>query len=96
MTVTHNALYICTVYVGNDQAALNDLSNLLKLNKSHADAYLSKAVLLAKRKEMANAVFHFSQAIALKPSDPDLYFMRAELYEKVRVQSTECSQSTVS
>ena len=33
--------------------------------------------------DTSKAVFNLSKAIALQSNDPEMYFMRAELYEKV-------------
>ena len=68
---------------GNEKAALDDLTLLLKQNKKHFGALRSKASLLVKKGDLASAVYNMTLAIALQPNDPESYFVRAELYEKV-------------
>lgn len=68
---------------GNERAALDDLSLLLKQNKKHFGALRSRAKLLIKKGDLVSAERNMTQAIALQPNDPDSYFLRAELYEKV-------------
>ena len=63
--------------------AQEDLTSLLKLNKHHTGAYHSKAMILARNGKHANAIYNLSHAINLSPKQPDLYLLRAELYEKV-------------
>ena len=72
-------------YIGDDSAALNNLSCLLKLNKRHYGAYCSKSSLLAKSGDLSSAVYNLTHAISLRPNMAELYFVRAELYEKVGV-----------
>ena len=67
---------------GNEQLALEDLNTLLKCNKKHFGAYRSRADLLLRRKDTSKAVFNLTKAIALQPKDAEMYFLRAELYEK--------------
>ena len=67
----------------DDRAALEDLGSLLKLNKSHYMGYHSKAVLLAKKGDLVNAIFSLNNAIAIQPHDISLYRLRAEIFEKV-------------
>lgn len=67
----------------DDKSALEDLTTLLKQNKRHTRAYQSKAIILAKLGKYASGIYNLSHAIVLSPKDPDLYFLRAELYEKV-------------
>lgn len=69
---------------GNDKAAVEDLSQLLKHNKKHFGAFWSKAKLLGKTDNLNSALYNMTQAIALQPNDPDAYFLRAELHQKVR------------
>ncbi len=68
---------------GDYKRAIEDLSFLLKQNKKHVGALRSKAVLLVRKGDLSSAMYSMSQAIALHPDDPDLYFARAEIYEKV-------------
>ena len=68
---------------GNEQLALDDLNSLLKCNKKHFGAYRSRMDLLLRRGDTSKAVFNLTQAIALQPKDAEMYFMRAELFEKV-------------
>ena len=69
---------------GDEQLALNDLNTLLKCNKKHFGAFRSRATLVLRQGDTSKAIFNLSQAIALQPKDAKLYFMKAELHEKVR------------
>ncbi len=68
---------------GDYKKALEDLTHLLKQNKKHFGALRSKAALLIKKGDLSSAVYNISQAIVIHPNDPELYFARAEIYEKV-------------
>ena len=68
---------------GNEKLALDDLNLLLKCNKKHFGGYRSRASLVLRQGDTSKAVFNLSKAIALQSNDPEMYFMRAELYERV-------------
>ena len=68
---------------GDHQLALDDLNALLKCNKKHFGAYRSRASLLLGQGDTSKAIFNLSQALALQPRDAELYFVKAELHEKV-------------
>lgn len=78
---------------GNEQLALNDLNTLLKCNKKHFGAFRSRATLVLRQGDTSKAIFNLSQAIALQPKDAELYFMKAELHEKVRNRSVAVALS---
>lgn len=73
------------LFTDDSKSALEDLTTLLKHNKRHTGAYHSKAMILAKLGKYASGIYNLSLAIALSPREPDLYFLRAELYEKVNL-----------
>ena len=62
---------------------MDDLNVLLKTNKKHFGGYRSRASLILGQGDTSKAVFNLSKAIALQSNDPEMYFMRAELYERV-------------
>ncbi len=66
----------------NRRLALEDLTRLLKHNRKHWGAYRSRAALLSKEGDLTSAIFSLSQAISLRPTDPESYFLRGELHEK--------------
>ena len=68
---------------GDEKLALDDLNLLLKSNKKHYGGYRSRAGLVLRQGDTSKAVFNLTKAIALQSKDPEMYFMRAELYEKV-------------
>ncbi|XP_059543492.1 uncharacterized protein LOC132230269 [Myotis daubentonii] len=57
--------------LGKLQSAMDDLQ----------EAYLSKAEIFRKRKEVTLAILNYTKAIKLKPRDADIYFRRGEMYE---------------
>nr|KAF6394144.1 tetratricopeptide repeat domain 6 [Pipistrellus kuhlii] len=71
------------IYLFQDKfnEALDDLNYITKCNKNNAEAYLSKAEIFRKRKEVTLAILNYTQAIKLKPMDADIYFRRGEMYE---------------
>ncbi len=80
----------------NKQSALEDLTCLLKNNKNHFGAYRSRANLLTRRGDISSAIFALSQAISLRPDDPESYFLRAELHEKRgEIESAIANYATV-
>ena len=68
---------------GDEKLALDDLNLLLKTNKKHFGGYRSRAGLVLRQGDTAKAVFNLGKAIALQSNDPEMYFTRAELYERV-------------
>ena len=80
--------HLISLVAGDQKSALEDLSLLLKQNKKHFGAFRSRAILLLKKGDLSSAVYNMSQAIALQPNDPDSYFVRAEIYEKVSTAMT--------
>ncbi|XP_070270145.1 uncharacterized protein [Myotis yumanensis] len=71
------------IYLFQDKfnEALDDLNYITKYNKNNAEAYLSKAEIFRKRKEVTLAILNYTKAIKLKPMDADIYFRRGEMYE---------------
>lgn len=45
------------------------------------EAYLSKAEIYRKKKDITLAILNYTQAIKYKPTDADIYFRRGEMYE---------------
>ncbi len=83
---TNESFHFFPLYCSdNDRAALEDLGSLLKLNKTHHMGFHSRALLLAKKGDLVNAIFSLNYAINLQPNDISLYLLRAELFEKVDV-----------
>ena len=68
---------------GDEKLALDDLNLLLKSNKKHFGGYRSRASLVLRQGDTSKAVFNLSKAIVLQSNDPEMYFMRAEVYERV-------------
>ncbi|XP_078263288.1 uncharacterized protein ttc6 isoform X2 [Rhinoraja longicauda] len=60
--------------------ALDDLNFILKHNKNHADAYISKGDIYRDKGDITMAIINYSQGLKCRP-DEDIYFRRAELYE---------------
>ncbi|XP_045704501.1 tetratricopeptide repeat protein 6 [Phyllostomus hastatus] len=71
------------IYLFQDKIneALDDLNYINKYNKNSAEAYLSKAEIYRKKKDITLAILNYTQAIKCKPTDADIYFRRGEMYE---------------
>ncbi|XP_036912311.1 tetratricopeptide repeat protein 6 isoform X2 [Sturnira hondurensis] len=71
------------IYLFQDKIneALDDLNYITKYNKNNAEAYLSKAEIYRRKKDITLAILNYSQAIKCKPTDADIYFRRGEMYE---------------
>ncbi|XP_072819062.1 tetratricopeptide repeat protein 6 isoform X1 [Vicugna pacos] len=71
------------IYLFQDKVneALDDLNYINKYNKNNAEAYLSKAEIFRRKKDMTLAILNYTQAIKCKPMDADTYFRRGEVYE---------------
>ncbi|XP_035584032.1 tetratricopeptide repeat protein 6 isoform X3 [Zalophus californianus] len=71
------------IYLFQDKIneALDDLNYINKHNKNNAEAYLSKAEIFRRRKDITLAILNYTQAIKCKPMDADIYFRRGEMYE---------------
>ncbi|KAM5336951.1 tetratricopeptide repeat protein 6 [Glossophaga mutica] len=71
------------IYLFQDKIneALDDLNYINKYNKNNAEAYLSKAEIYRKKKDITLAILNYTQAIKCKPTDADMYFRRGEMYE---------------
>ncbi|KAB1277823.1 Tetratricopeptide repeat protein 6 [Camelus dromedarius] len=69
------------LFQGKINEALDDLNYINKYNKNNAEAYLSKAEIFRRKKDMTLAILNYTQAIKCKPMDADTYFRRGEMYE---------------
>uniref|UniRef100_A0A8I3N3Y4 Tetratricopeptide repeat domain 6 n=4 Tax=Canis lupus familiaris TaxID=9615 RepID=A0A8I3N3Y4_CANLF len=71
------------IYLFQDKIneALDDLNYINKYNKNNAEAYLSKAEIFRRRKDITLAILNYTQAIKCKPMEADIYFRRGEMYE---------------
>ncbi|XP_014647570.1 PREDICTED: tetratricopeptide repeat protein 6 [Ceratotherium simum simum] len=71
------------IYLFQDKIneALDDLNYINKHNKNNAEAYLSKAEIFRRKKDVTLAILNYTQAIKCKPTDADLYFRRGEMHE---------------
>ncbi|XP_053528490.1 tetratricopeptide repeat protein 6 isoform X3 [Artibeus jamaicensis] len=71
------------IYLFQDKIneALDDLNYISKYNKNNAEAYLSKAEIYRRKKDITLAILNYTQAIKCKPTDADIYFRRGEMYE---------------
>ncbi|XP_067933193.1 uncharacterized protein [Watersipora subatra] len=65
---------------GKKTEALEDLNRILKVNRSHAGAYISRAELMAQS-DPTMAVTNLTQAIKIQPTNADIYMRRAKLYQ---------------
>ncbi|XP_054431974.1 tetratricopeptide repeat protein 6 [Pteronotus mesoamericanus] len=71
------------IYLFQDKIneALDDLNYINKYNKNNAEAYLSKAEIFRKKRDITLAILNYTQAIKCKPTEADVYFRRGEMYE---------------
>ncbi|XP_053451894.1 tetratricopeptide repeat protein 6 [Nycticebus coucang] len=71
------------IYLFQDkiEEALDDLNFINKYDKNNTEAYLSKAEIFKGKKNITMAILNYSQAIKCRPTDADIYFRRAEMYE---------------
>jgi len=68
--------------VFNENAALRDYNQAIRLNPGYADAYQRRALLRLKRVEDHDALGDLSKLISLHVSDPMIYYDRGLLLEK--------------
>ncbi|XP_064609394.1 LOW QUALITY PROTEIN: uncharacterized protein LOC135473473 [Liolophura sinensis] len=74
--------HLVSLVLGKKQAALDDLTFILKHNKNHAGAYRSMAEVFRDQGEITMSIVNYTQAIKLNPEDHEAYIRRAEMYEK--------------
>jgi tetratricopeptide (TPR) repeat protein len=65
---------------GNNTAAIEDCTKALEL-KSDADAFYFRGRALHAEKDLHRAVIDYSNAILMKPYNPDAHFYRAQLWQ---------------
>ncbi|CAG5115742.1 unnamed protein product, partial [Candidula unifasciata] len=63
-------------------AALDDLKLILTKNKHHPGAHRSMAEINKQQNDTTMAIFNYSSAIKVNPSDHEAYFQRAQMYEQ--------------
>src|SRR5207247_1667754 len=57
------------------------LTEAIRINPRHADAYYLSGVIHTERKDHAKAVTQFNEAIKLKPRFPSAYFQRSRAHK---------------
>ena len=70
------------IYLVQDRKldALEELNLILKSNRFHAGAYLSRADLYALTNDVSMAIADYSNAIKYNPNDYQAYYKRAQMY----------------
>ena len=65
---------------GNDQQAIKDYTQVIRISRSYGDAYYNRGLLYVKMKKYDLAIKDFSQAMKYSPSLIDAYCNRANAY----------------
>jgi tetratricopeptide (TPR) repeat protein len=82
--ITTRAAYIKGVYfsnIGQDDRAVAVFDSIINTNYTYLDAYIEKGIIQHDRKQYADALKTFQQAMKVSSSTPEVYFWISRCYE---------------
>jgi tetratricopeptide (TPR) repeat protein len=82
--VRSRAAYIKGVYfsnIGQDDRAVAVFDSIINTNYTYLDAYIEKGIIQHDRKQYADALKTFQQAMKVNTSTPEVYFWISRCYE---------------
>jgi tetratricopeptide (TPR) repeat protein len=82
--ISSRAAYIGGIYhsnINNDDRALVIFDSLIKTNYTFLDAYIEKGIIQHDRKQYAEALKTFRQALSISSSTAELYYWISRCYE---------------
>jgi tetratricopeptide (TPR) repeat protein len=82
--VRSRAAYIKGVYysnIGQDDRAVAVFDSIINTNYTYLDAYIEKGIIQHDRKQYADALKTFQQAMKVNSSTPEVYFWISRCYE---------------
>jgi tetratricopeptide (TPR) repeat protein len=82
--ISSRAAYIKGVYfsnIGQDDRAVAVFDSIINTNYTYLDAYIEKGIIQHHRKQYAEALKTFQQALKVNTSTPEVYFWISRCYE---------------
>lgn len=76
----HNDKAIDELMLGNNQTALNEINQALKINPKNANYYYMRGCIYQEMKDLNNALINYNTALKLNPKQTDALLKVATVY----------------
>lgn len=86
----HNDKAIDELMLGNNQTALHEINQALKINPKNANYYYIRGMIFQKMNELNKALIDYKKALFLNPTHNDATIKCAIVYAKLNNKTKSC------
>jgi Tfp pilus assembly protein PilF len=86
----HNDKAIDELMLGNNQTALHQINQALKINPRNANYYYIRGMILQKMNDLSKALLDYKKSLSLNPNHIDATLKCAIVYAKLNDKTKSC------